>query len=764
MGFGLRVLVVLLVSVCFWIQGCSSSYQTDLLKAEQLERDGKLPEALGLYERAIARIPQRAVREKSTALVNAGNCLFGLSRLNEAFADFQLATEVDPENLDSRLHLSEFLIAAGLPNKAVEHLAFVLSRSPENAAALGLMGTIEAAAGHFDKAKELLEKSVANDPQRPSIAVALAEIYNREDKVPDARSVLLKAASSASDVKKSAYAWLALGRLEEQEGIAAAAEEAYRSAAKAEDSVLTNLRLAQFLERSARIEEAEKVLQHVDSLRPAEPSALADFQLNRGRAADALKTYSLPVAEVKAGASAGTAQPASALTGRIIEAQIQLDRELKAKSVADNDFTAKSLLTKHRYLLDRTSAAILESEAALAVGDLAEAEVKARVAVEQSPDSAAAHYIRGVVFKRQEKVAEAKAEWNSALDADVEYVPARLALARQNLQEKDFVTAEEHASSVVRQEPANLDALCMYARVLMAQQRLASARSIVKRAIAVDYKSAEPRLILGEIETEAKRYGAAFLEFQRAMLLDSQSQDAITGLLAVYRHGVVTRSVLQKMERVAEAPPSSAPLLEIAGRLYADKHLYKDAVRVLQRVLEIEPQRQTAALSLAEAHNALGDSGKAAELMTRTDQNNSWVKMQLRAAHEQEGNNSDAAIKNYESALRSGDTSGLAANNLAWAYAQRGTNLDRAFELARTAVERNPKNAAVLDTLGVVQLKRRNYTEAVGAFSIALSLMQGAEWEAQKPDVYRHLADAYMAAGLPNQSASALAKAQQLAK
>src|SRR5207302_6909637 len=120
----------------------------------------------------------------------------------------------------------------------------------------------------------------------------LAEIYNREDKVGKARSVLVKAASGAADAKRSAIAWLALGRLEEQEGIAAAAEEAYRSAVTADDSVLTNFRLAQFLERSARIEEAEKVLQHVDSLRPAEPSALADFQLNRGRAADALKGYS----------------------------------------------------------------------------------------------------------------------------------------------------------------------------------------------------------------------------------------------------------------------------------------------------------------------------------------------------------------------------------------------------------------------------------------------------------------------------------------
>jgi len=558
--------------------------------------------------------------------------------------------------------------------------------------------------------------------------------------VPQARAVLLKAAAASAEVKKSAVAWLGLGRLEEQEGVVLSAELAYRSAVSADDSVTTNLRLAQFLERSARVDDAEKVLKHVDSLRPSEPSALADFQLIAGRPADALKSYETN------GANAGLN------ASRLIEAQMQAERG--AKTAPD----AKTLLAKYRDVLDGTVGAVLDSEAALAEGDLARAEVHAINAVTRGPRSATAHYIRGVIFNYQHKVAEAKAEWNSALDAEPEYVPAQLALARQNLQEQDLLTAEEHASSVVRDEPANLDALCLYARVLMAQGRTASARGIARRALSVNGKSAEARVIMGQIEMQAHRYGPAFMEFQRALLLNSQSVEAMDGLLDVYRHGVITLAALNKMERVAAAPPVSVPLLEITGRLYADRRLNKDAVRVLKRVIEIDPARHTAALALAEAHYALGDEKSASELMMSGSTIVSPGFLKLRAAEAQERGDSESAIQDYESAVNSGDASGVVANNLAWAYAQRGVKLDRALELATSAVERNPKNPAVLDTLGVVQLKRRNYSEAVEALQKASLLMDSPEWKLQRAEVYRHLAEAYLGAGLSIRAADAMEK------
>jgi tetratricopeptide (TPR) repeat protein len=218
--------------------------------------------------------------------------------------------------------------------------------------------------------------------------------------------------------------------------------------------------------------------------------------------------------------------------------------------------------------------------------------------------------------------------------------------------------------------------------------------------------------------------------------------------------------VLAKMEKVASASPSSTSLMEITGRLFLEKRQYKDAIRVLSRVLQSDPMRDTAALALAQALDAEGHEKTASELVLSAGTRSSAL-FQLQGAAAQERGDYAAAIESYESAMRSGESSGVVANNLAWTYAQHGTNLERALELARSAVERDPKNAAALDTLGVVQLKRRHYSQAVGALNKAVTMMTGPDWDAQRPEVYRHLADAYWGAGLPEKSAEALSKAQQ---
>ena len=58
----------------------------------------------------------------------------------------------------------------------------------------------------------------------------------------------------------------------------------------------------------------------------------------------------------------------------------------------------------------------------------------------------------------------------------------------------------------------------------------------------------------------------------------------------------------------------------------------------------------------------------------------------------------------------------IAANNLAYMYAETGGNLDRALSLAQTAVEGAPDSAAVQDTLGWVYYQKQLPDLAIRAF------------------------------------------------
>src|SRR3954471_23517777 len=268
--------------------GCSSSYTSDLLKAEQLEHDGKCQQSLELYERTLPRIPANLTRVIASTRIHAGGCAIKLQRFKVAFEEYQKAVDVDPTNSAARVHLAELLVIGGAPQQALSHVQFVLERQPENPIALALLGSIEIQAGNTKSATQLLEHSLKNDPTRESVAVDLANLYNQSDRVKEARNILLE---SAKTNPTSPMSSLALGRLEEQEGDGKAAENAYRAAVAASDSELPNRRLAQFLERLGRVKEAEQVLQHVETLPTSAPTALADFQLSAGKSDAAVQLY-----------------------------------------------------------------------------------------------------------------------------------------------------------------------------------------------------------------------------------------------------------------------------------------------------------------------------------------------------------------------------------------------------------------------------------------------------------------------------------------
>jgi uncharacterized protein HemY len=90
----------------------------------------------------------------------------------------------------------------------------------------------------------------------------------------------------------------------------------------------------------------------------------------------------------------------------------------------------------------------------------------------------------------------------------------------------------------------------------------------------------------------------------------------------------------------------------------------------------------------------------------------------------------------------------VAANNLAWIYTQQSGNLQAALELATSAHQQDPENPAIVDTLGIVQLKRREYSEAVKTLELASGLAQRTSAPDEVAGTIReHLAQAYALAG-----------------
>jgi tetratricopeptide (TPR) repeat protein len=702
--------------------------------------------ACHLYNLSLERLPAWDRRSRSQTCYRLGECYWSLEEPEKAFEAFQQAVDVDGDNAMARLRLGELLLAGGAVDRAHEQALALLSSGRGDPDVMALLGAASADAGQNAVAIVAFTKVLQADPGRVTVAVALAGIYDRQDRIDEARTVLRKAAQAQPG---SSTPMLALGRLEEQEGHLAAAEQAYREAVTREDTPNTNLRLAQFLERGSRVQEAETVLRRVDGMQPVLPIALPDFELLAGKTDKALRRYldairfgpnRLPSTDSAAESEGGR----TVLAARIVEADLELvpGSEDPAQATA----AARLHLDQYRAEFDPSTLAILRAEVSLAAGDVPGAESQGQTAVDEAPQSAASQYIYGVAKYRAGAAAEARRAWLRALELDDASVPARLALTREALFRGDWDRAESYVEPVLRDEPGNLNALELYAQVLLGQQRLSEARLVAERSSAIDSDDVVSELVLGRIAELQQRYAEALLRFDRAATLDPRSQAAMQGLLRVYRHNSPDAHIIDKMEKLA-ATTKSAPFMEVAGRLYAGKGAAQDAQRCLKKAVQLDPQRSSAATMLAEMFAKRGDLEAARRSVAGLGGGTAAL---LSAVAAQRKNDWKGAVVQYEAAVRSGEHSGIAANNLAWLYAEQGTKLDQALALAEQARTLAPGDPAILDTVGVVHLRRREYTDAIQVLRDAAAL--ATKSASHRTDlvriIHQHLSEAYLRAGI----------------
>jgi Flp pilus assembly protein TadD len=110
----------------------------------------------------------------------------------------------------------------------------------------------------------------------------------------------------------------------------------------------------------------------------------------------------------------------------------------------------------------------------------------------------------------------------------------------------------------------------------------------------------------------------------------------------------------------------------------------------------------------------------------------------------------------YERAVQFDPNAAVAANNLAWMYAQNGGNLDAALQLAQAAKRQLPDTPEVDDTLGFIYYKK-------DLASLAVPLLQATVEKApSNPEYHYHLGLAYQRIGDKAKASESLTRALAL--
>ena len=203
--------------------------------------------------------------------------------------------------------------------------------------------------------------------------------------------------------------------------------------------------------------------------------------------------------------------------------------------------------------------------------------------------------------------------------------------------------------------------------------------------------------------------------------------DALSGMTGLDLQAGQLERARQRLSAQLERTPQRAPLLILAAQADFSARDWTSAEKRLRQVIGLDPSNLMAYGMLAQTYlqqrrldEALKEYQQLAQKQPRAVGPHTIVGM----IHNQQ-NRLNEAEKAYRRALEADPSAPVAANNLAYLYAERNHNLEEALALARGAAERLKDNAAVIDTVGWVYYKKGQPELAVPQFQASIQKEPG---------------------------------------
>jgi tetratricopeptide (TPR) repeat protein len=636
-----------------------------------------------------------------------GEAYFRLSAAYLQIADAQnalrsavRAADLMPENTSAQLQAGNLLVLAGRFEDAKARAQQVLSRDKASVAGHVLLGHAMAGMKDLDTAVKQIEEALTIDPARTALYSGLGTLHAaRGDR--DAAEKAFKDALQRDP--KSLEARFALAQFYWSSRRLQEAEELLESAvALAPKEAAPNRALAVFYQMTGRSAEAETFLKQAVEADPAPASrmSLADYYASTNRSADAVPILTSLQSDPRLGTTA---------TVRLAAIEQSEGRLEPAMRIIDG------VLAK-----DKANAAALVVKAAVLLSDrkVDEALAQADAALAADRNSAPAHYVRGRVLVAARRLDDAKQAFNEVLRLNPQAAAAQVELARLHLAAGATDTSVAFAGQAARNEPRSIDARLILARGLMARHDLLQAEGVLRELRQAAPDRAAVHAQMGFLLAMKGDRSGATEAFNQALEIEPLQLDALGGLVALDLAAKRVPAALDRVQAAVSQAPDNPGVLVLAGRVHMSTGDAPGAEKFLLRAVERDSSSLPAYALLGQLYivqRRLDDARLQFERLAEREQKPVPALTMIGMIHQMQDRTEDAR-KVFERTVELDSRAAVAANNLAWIYAEEGQNLDRALHLAQTAKAALPDQPEVDDTLGWVYYKKGLLPLAIAAF------------------------------------------------
>ncbi len=696
----------------------------------------------------------------------SGQRYFEKGQYREAAIQFKNAVQIDSTYANAHYQLALSLLKLQQWNPAFQELGRTIELQPNNYQARIELTNLLIAGRDFKQAQEQADLLMKDQPNNPKVHMAIANLLVGQENYLAAIQEMQKAIA-LNPGEWEPYLDLAL--VQTQANQLDAAEVNFKKAVEVNpQAVQAQLALGGYYQSRNRFPEAEQQFRHamdLDPRNPDPPAAIARLYMAQGKKAEAeafLKQVKTKFPDNSTGYrmlgdfyfAAGDLDKATAEYGLVYHdhpKDLQVEKNYIQLLILKNRLDEASKLDDALLAANANDndALIYRGQIQLRNGHPSDAAQTLQNVLKNDPDNAVARYHLGLALDQMGNSERALEEWRAAVRLRPDLIEAQRALATAAIHKPDMLALEEAATAIIKLQPASPDGYAMRALSKINRKQFAAAEQDVAKAIEVAPQSAVGYIQLGNLKLVQRQYGEASKAYQDALDRDPNSNDALSGLMNTdLAQNQADKAIAAANAQNARAPNNSGFYNLLGTALYNSKKDYDGAEAAFTKSAQLDKNNSDSLLKLGQAQVAKGSIDQAILTYQHALQDNPHEAMFYILMGELYERKQDwAKAKDaYQKALEIKPENPLASNNLAYVMLQSGGNVDMALSLAQTARRGMPDSPNAADTLGWILYQKGAYQSAVDLFQEALKLGEKSK-AADDPTVHYHLGLAYEKTG-----------------
>ena len=255
--------------------------------------------------------------------------------------------------------------------------------------------------------------------------------------------------------------------------------------------------------------------------------------------------------------------------------------------------------------------------------------------------------------------------------------------------------------------------------------------------------------LLGRNEMEQENFEKAKLYFRDVIEKDRRNRLGWLYLGFTYSDQDSLEKAEETYRRALKFRPNDPYLLMFLGLTLNRLSREDEALESLEMAAKADPDNLDILLNYGNTLNRLGDKNKAIFIFRKANllkPDNVYILDILGMLYDELGmvQQCDSI---YDAAMQQFPENDLLMNNFAYILSVRNERIEYAFNLARKALEKQPDNAAYLDTMGWIYYRMGQYELALTYTIKSLEQREGDESRRENPVVIEHLGDIYYKLG-----------------